>query len=146
MALRCAHAVATGAIDVQEALAIIEGAYIGGGPLEIAALKEAFGGSETTFEKRVGRLSALTGSKKLDTGRLMEPSTLDVELGALEREMIMRGRHMGAGPEVIISFIARSEAEINVLRILFVGLGAGFSKSDVRAFMPDMTTVVGRRS
>jgi len=60
--------------------------------------------------------------------------------------MVMRGRHMGAGPEVIISFIARSEAEINVLRILFVGLGAGFSKSDVRSFMPGMADTAGRRS
>ena len=146
VALRCAHAVAAGDTDAQEALTIIEGAYIGGGPLKIAALKAAFGDSDTTFAERVDRLSALTGSRKLDAKRLMDPSTLDVELSSLEREMIMRGRHMGAGPEVIISFIARSEAEINVLRILFVGLGAGFSKSDVRAFMPGMTSIAGRRS
>lgn len=73
--------------------------------------------------------------KGLTPEQLVDAKMLDVALRAVYNRALNVGAHLPAGPEPIVAYIGRIEAEISLLRIVLVGLANNVSADTLRIFV-----------
>lgn len=81
------------------------------------------------------KLISIYGLKGLAAEQLVDAKVLDVALRAVYNRALNAGAHLPAGPEPIIAYIGRIEAEISLLRIVLVGLANDVSADTLRIFV-----------
>lgn len=80
-------------------------------------------------------LNQLTPFKAIPPGAMDDPKTMDVALRIMQEKMHSKGARMPAGPEPIVAYVARIEAETALLRILLVGTENGVDPEQLRQYL-----------
>lgn len=92
-------------------------------------------GQDACIEQLATKLKSYKPFSQLEVDQLIDTRAIDVALRALYDRALLKGLRMPPGPEPIVAYIGRIEAEISLLRIVLVGLANKVSRERLRQFV-----------
>lgn len=117
---------------------LIEPKLIEGGQVDLKILATMYEDTyslEQATTALATKLCTISSFKRLAVEDLIDSHTLDLALSAHYNATMKAGSKMAAGPEPIIAYVGRTEAEIALLRVMLLGIESGISPNDLRKYV-----------